>query len=107
MVSTHPPGVQTSGRQYLPAETSTAANRSPNRTSTPECADNSNDCLEIGGCDVTSLVRQFGSPLYIWMRKPCEQLAAIINKRWCVIIQVFSGTLCLESLELFSCLCDR
>lgn len=66
MVSTHPAGVQNSGRQYLPDSTSAAANRSPNQELLPLSAQiNSHNCLEIGGCDVTKLVRQFGSPLYI------------------------------------------
>jgi diaminopimelate decarboxylase len=38
---------------------------------------NHQDCLEIGGCDVTNLVRQFGSPLYILdeatLRAACRQ----------------------------------
>jgi len=50
-----------SGHQYLPT-TST----SPNQAILPLTAKvNSRDCLEIGGCDVTTLVKRFGSPLYI------------------------------------------
>ena len=78
MVSTHPAGVQNSGRQYLPETTSTPVNRSPNQELLPLTAQiSSNDCLEIGGCDLTTLVRQFGSPLYILdeetMRSACRQ----------------------------------
>ena len=78
MVSTHPAGVQNSGRQYLLDSTSAAANRSPNQALLPLTARiNSYDCLEIGGCDVTMLVRQFGSPLYILdeetLRTACRQ----------------------------------
>jgi diaminopimelate decarboxylase len=78
MVSTHPAGVQNSGRQYLTEATSTPVNRSPNQELLPLTARiNNNDCLEIGGCDLTTLVRQFGSPLYILdeetMRSACRQ----------------------------------
>jgi diaminopimelate decarboxylase len=66
MVSTHPAGIQHSGSQYLPETSSKNAKLSPNQQLLPLSARvNSNDCLEIGGCDVTTLVQQFGSPLYI------------------------------------------
>ena len=66
MVSTHPTGVQNSGSKYLPQESSQNTNLSPNQQLLPLTAKiNSYDCLEIGGCDVTNLVQQFGSPLYI------------------------------------------
>jgi diaminopimelate decarboxylase len=66
MVSTHPAGVQHSGSQYLPETSSKNAKLSPNQQLLPLSARvNSNDCLEIGGCDVTTLVQQFGTPLYI------------------------------------------
>ncbi|MBW4577911.1 MAG: diaminopimelate decarboxylase [Aphanothece sp. CMT-3BRIN-NPC111] len=75
MVSTHPIGVQDSGRQYLPI---TLENSSPNQELFPlTAAVNSRDCLEIGGCDVTALVQEFGSPLYILdeetLRASCRQ----------------------------------
>jgi diaminopimelate decarboxylase len=61
MVSTsaaHP-----TSRQYLPVQTPDA---SPNQQLLPLTAKvNDRDCLEIGGCDVTELVQEFGSPLYI------------------------------------------
>ena len=74
MVSTHPAGVQNSGRKYLPIDRS----RSPNQELLPLTAVvNSRDCLEIGGCDVMTLVEQFGSPLYILdeetLRTSCRQ----------------------------------
>jgi diaminopimelate decarboxylase len=78
MVSTHPTGVQNSGSQYLPI-TSTQNNLlSPNQQILPLTAKvNSSDCLEIGGCDVTTLVQQFGTPLYILdelgLRTACRQ----------------------------------
>jgi diaminopimelate decarboxylase len=66
MVSTHPAGIQHSGSQYLPETSSKNAKLSPNQQLLPLSARvNGNDCLEIGGCDVTTLVQQFGTPLYI------------------------------------------
>ncbi len=61
--------------QYLPVQTPDA---SPNQQILPLTARvNDRDCLEIGGCDVTELVRQFGSPLYILdeasLRAACQQ----------------------------------
>jgi len=78
MVSTHPARVQQSGSQYLPQENNTSAQLSPNQQLLPLSATvNSDDCLEIGGCDVTKLVEQFGSPLYILdeetLRTACRQ----------------------------------
>jgi len=78
MLSIHPAGVQNSGRQYIPNANVAAANRSPNQELLPLTARiNHKDCLEIGGCDVTSLVQQFGSPLYILdeetLRAACRQ----------------------------------
>jgi len=85
MVSTHPAGVQNSGHQYLPNSTSAAVNRSPNQELLPLTARiNSHDCLEIGGCDVTTLVRQFGSPLYILdeetLRTACRQYREALKR---------------------------
>ncbi|MFB2921170.1 MULTISPECIES: diaminopimelate decarboxylase [Aerosakkonema] len=78
MVSTHPVEVRNSGSQYLPPTTNTSETVSPNQQLLPLTAKvNSRDCLEIGGCDVTTLVRQFGSPLYILdeetLRTACRQ----------------------------------
>ena len=77
MVSTHPPEVQYSGNQYLP-KISKEATLSPNQQLLPLTSTvNSKDCLVIGGCDVTTLVQQFGSPLYIvdeeTLRTACRQ----------------------------------
>ena len=52
--------------------------RSPNQELLPLTARvNNRDCLEIGGCDVTSLVERFGSPVYIvdevTLRTSCRQ----------------------------------
>ncbi|HAA33349.1 MAG TPA: diaminopimelate decarboxylase [Cyanobacteria bacterium UBA8553] len=78
MVSSYPAGVQNSFRQYLSSPTNSPASRSPNQELLPLTAQvNSRDCLEIGGCDVTTLVEQFGSPLYIvdevTLRTACQQ----------------------------------
>jgi diaminopimelate decarboxylase len=77
MVSTHPVGVQNTGTQYLP-EQNTTTNISPNQELLPLTAKiNGQGNLEIGGCDVTTLVEQFGSPLYILdeqtLRTACQQ----------------------------------
>ncbi|MBW4617537.1 MAG: diaminopimelate decarboxylase [Desmonostoc vinosum HA7617-LM4] len=78
MVSTHPTGVQHSGSQYLPQRRSTNSNLSPNQQLLPLTARvHQQDFLEIGGCDVTTLVQRFGSPLYILdeetLRLACQQ----------------------------------
>jgi diaminopimelate decarboxylase len=76
MTVTQPVEVQNSGRQYLPD--SRDANRSPNQYLLPLTAQvNSQDCLEVGGCDVSELVQKFGSPLYVLdeqtLRTACRQ----------------------------------
>lgn len=78
MLSIHQVGVQNSGRQYISNSNLAAANLSPNQQLLPLGARiNEQDCLEIGGCDVTTLVQQFGSPLYILdeetLRTACRQ----------------------------------
>ncbi|MBD2450140.1 diaminopimelate decarboxylase [Nostoc sp. FACHB-152] len=78
MVSTHPTEVQLTGNQYLSQKLNPNATISPNQQLLPLTAKvNSDDCLEIGGCDVTTLVQQFGSPLYILdeetLRSACRQ----------------------------------
>ena len=78
MGSTHPAGVQNSGSKYLPKVSSNNSNLSPNQQLLPLTAKiNTHDCLEIGGCDVTTLVQQFGTPLYIFdeetLRTACRQ----------------------------------
>lgn len=74
MVSTQSVEAQ-SGRQYL---SDSSAQRSVNQSLLPLTAlVNDRDRLEIGGCDVTELVQQFGSPLYILdeksLRTACHQ----------------------------------
>lgn len=79
MVSTHPTGLQHAGSQYLPQNQGREnINISPNQEILPVTAKvNSQDILEIGGCDVKTLVEQFGSPLYILdeetLRLACQQ----------------------------------
>jgi diaminopimelate decarboxylase len=61
MLSTEPK-INNSGQKYLAYQDCL----SPNQTLFPLTAKvNNRDCLEIGGCDVTTLVERFGSPLYI------------------------------------------
>jgi diaminopimelate decarboxylase len=77
MVATHPVKVQPSGNQYL-SQNPSDTNISPNQQLLPLTAKvNHHDFLEIGGCDVTTLVQQFGSPLYILdeatLRTACQQ----------------------------------
>ncbi|ACK69298.1 diaminopimelate decarboxylase [Gloeothece citriformis PCC 7424] len=69
---------QNSGHQYLPQQTAEQSSLSPNQQLLPLTAKvNSHDCLEIGGCDLSTLVNQFGSPLYILdeytLRTACKQ----------------------------------
>lgn len=69
---------QNSGHQYLPQGTVDESPLSPNQQLLPLTAKvNSRDCLEIGGCDLNTLVQQFGSPLYILdeftLRTACKQ----------------------------------
>lgn len=78
MVLTYPVEVQLSGRQYLQPISSNGAVISPNQQLLPLTARvNHDDNLEIGGCDVTTLVEQYGSPLYILdeetLRTACRQ----------------------------------
>lgn len=76
MVSTPAPALDNSGRQYLPALDTAAP--SPNQFLMPLTARaNAQDHLEIGGCDVATLVERFGSPLYVLdeetLRTACRQ----------------------------------
>jgi len=76
MVSTPIATPQHSGTHYLAEPT--ADGRSPNQSLLPLTARvNEQDHLEIGGCDVPTLVQQFGSPLYILdeetLRTACRQ----------------------------------
>lgn len=85
MVSTYSAEVQNSGRQYLPTTANTLDTRSPNQSLLPLTAQvNADDHLEVGGCDVTQLVQQFGSPLYILdeetLRTACRQYRDAFQK---------------------------
>lgn len=65
-----------SGRQYLPVFNT--KNPSPNQYLLPLTARiNSQNHLEVGGCDVPALVQRFGTPLYILdeetLRTACRQ----------------------------------
>lgn len=76
MVSTPITEVRRSGQGYLPAAVTDTT--SPNQLLFPLTARvGDRDCLEVGGCDVTDLVRKFGSPLYILdestLRQACRQ----------------------------------
>ncbi|MBW4513815.1 MAG: diaminopimelate decarboxylase [Timaviella obliquedivisa GSE-PSE-MK23-08B] len=76
MVSTPAREWVNSGRQYLP--TPTMPNPSPNQHLLPLTAQvNSQDHLEVGGCDVPELAQRFGTPLYILdedtLRTACRQ----------------------------------
>jgi diaminopimelate decarboxylase len=78
MVSTPSLEVQATACQYLADTTTHADGRSPNQSLLPLTARvNDRDCLEIGGCDVATLVEQFGSPLYVvdetTLRTACHQ----------------------------------
>jgi diaminopimelate decarboxylase len=69
---------QNSGRQYLPQPKTERTSKSPNQELLPLTAKvNGRDCLEIGGCDLTTLVEQYGSPLYVLdeftLRTACRQ----------------------------------
>ncbi len=74
MISTQAVEVENSGRQYLLLNQSRYANQ---QLLPLTAVVNSRDCLEIGGCDVTKLVEQYGSPLYILdeetLRRSCRQ----------------------------------
>ncbi len=78
MVSTHPTQVQLTGSKYILSQSNQKESVSPNQSLLPLTAQvNNSDNLEIGGCDVTTLVKQFGSPLYILdeesLRTACRQ----------------------------------
>ena len=54
------------GHRYIPQITSLEVPPSPNQELMPLTAKvNSNNQLEVGGCEVTKLVEQYGSPLYV------------------------------------------
>ncbi|NET59279.1 MAG: diaminopimelate decarboxylase, partial [Symploca sp. SIO2E6] len=85
MLLTHPAELKNSGHQYLPLANSSVTNPSPNQELLPLTAKvNSRDCLEIGGTDVTKLVEEFGSPLYILdevtLRTACRQYREALTR---------------------------
>ncbi len=66
------------GQDYLQNNVTDTSKRSPNQSLLPLTATiNDDDHLEIGGCDLKTLVEQFGSPLYILdettLRTACRQ----------------------------------
>lgn len=77
MVST-PATAAASGRQYLPVFNTSTSEPSPNQYLLPLTARvNTQNHLEVGGCDVPALVQRFGTPLYILdeetLRIACRQ----------------------------------
>jgi diaminopimelate decarboxylase len=77
MLSTDP-STENTGQRYLSTNLSQSNTNSPNQQLFPLTATvNSSDCLEIGGCDLKTLVEQFGSPLYVLdevtLREACRQ----------------------------------
>lgn len=66
------------GHRYVPQITSLEIPPSPNQELMPLTAKvNSNNQLEIGGCELQQLVKQYGSPLYVLdeftLRTACSQ----------------------------------
>jgi diaminopimelate decarboxylase len=103
MVSTHPVEKNLDSncaRQYLPE---LKADRSPNQQLLPISATiNDRDGLVIGGCDVTSLTEQFGSPLYILdeatLRQNCRLYREALQQNYPGLFQV------LYASKAWSCL---
>ncbi len=86
MVSTQP-RVPNSGHQYFSQPTDASATRSPNQELLPLTAQvNNRDHLEIGGCDLTDLVQQWGSPLYVLdeftLREACRQYRESLQQHY-------------------------
>ena len=72
------------GHRYIPEINNLEISPSPNQELLPLTAKvNSNDSLEIGGCEVQQLVEQYGSPLYILdeftPRTACQQYRDSFN----------------------------
>ena len=66
------------GHRYIPQITSLEVPPSPNQELMPLTAKvNSNNQLEVGGCELSKLVEQYGSPLYVLdeftLRTACRQ----------------------------------
>lgn len=86
MVSTisAPSASQPTSRQYLSNE---SADASPNQLLLPlKATVNERDHLVVGGCDVVSLIEEFGSPLYILdehtLRESCRQYKQSFEKHY-------------------------
>ncbi len=90
MVLTPATEVENSGYQYLPGNKlpgNTTDVSSPNQRLLPLTAQvNDQEHLAIGGCDVTDLVQQFGSPLYILdeetLRTACRQYREAFQRHY-------------------------
>ncbi len=72
-----------SGLQYI----DNSPGRSPNQSLMPLTAEvNDKDHLVVGGCDVTELVKEFGSPLYILdevsLRTACQQYQGALAEHY-------------------------
>ncbi len=83
MLSTEPRKSH-SGKDYLKKANLEQGKPSPNQSLVPLTAKiNHRDCLEIGGCDLKTLIEQFGSPLYvldeITLRTACRQYREAFN----------------------------
>ena len=78
MVSTSPTDIETSSKNYLGDTNGSPSQVSPNQSLLPLTAKvNAQDHLEVGGCDVSQLLKRFGSPLYILdeysLRNACQE----------------------------------
>jgi diaminopimelate decarboxylase len=105
MLSTDP-SLQNSGYQYVSSNTQ-PNNNSPNQQLLPLTAKvNSNDCLEIGGCDLTALVQQFSSPLYVLdeatLREACRQYREAFVKYYPGQSQVIYASKAWSCLAIFN-----
>lgn len=94
---------QATGKQYLPSPSDSGVERSPNQELLPLTTKvNSKDRLEVGGCEVEALVKQYGTPLYILdeetLRSACRQYKTAMQK-------YYKGeTLVLYASKAWSCL---
>lgn len=82
-------------------------NLSPNQKLFPLTAKiNDNECLEIGGCDITDLVKQFGSPLYVvdeqTLRTTCSQYRDFLTKYYSGESQVIYASKAWSCLAIVS-----
>ncbi|GBF79954.1 diaminopimelate decarboxylase [Aphanothece sacrum] len=96
-----------SGKDYIPEIIPGQKQRSPNQSLLPLSASiNKNDCLEIGGCDLKTLVEQFGSPLYILdeftLRTACSQYREAFNTYYPGISQVIYASKAWSCLAVVS-----